>query len=59
MGFMDKIDSDKEIIELKDFIREKTGRAPGLLFWNGETIEQYRLRLRKMAEEIRNGNKTQ
>ena len=38
---------------MKAFLKEKTGRVPGFGFWDGETIEEYRERLRKIVEEVK------
>lgn len=53
MGFMSKIDEDEELCELKEFIKKETGRTPGFRFWDGDTIEKYRSRLRKIAKDIK------
>lgn len=53
MKFLEVISRDEEIQELKKTIKEKGGRVPGFGFWDGETIEEYRKRLRKTVEEIK------
>lgn len=57
MGFLKTIDEDEELCGLKAFIEKETGRAPGFGFWDGETIEEYRIRLRKIADEIKKDKK--
>ena len=53
MNILKAINRDKEICEMKDYFEKETGASPGLYFWDGETIEKYRVRLRKMVEEIK------
>ena len=56
MNFLKIINDDDEICKLKAFIERETGRVPGFGFWDGETIEGYRARLRKIVEEIKKRN---
>lgn len=58
MNFLEIINKDKEICELKSFIEKETGHVPGFRFWDGELIEEYRERLRRMAKEIKKENKS-
>lgn len=53
MDFLTAIFEDKEIREMQDFLEKETGRIPGFGFWDGETIEEYRERLRKIVEEVK------
>ena len=53
MNILKAINRDKEICEMKDYIEKETGSSPGLYFWDGETIDKYRIRLRQMVEDIK------
>ena len=53
MNLLKQINRDKEIQELKKFIKENDRFVPGIYFWDGETIDEYRIRLRMMADEIK------
>ena len=55
MDLFKAIRDDKEIKELKKFISDNDGFVPGFGFWDGESIEEYRERLREIAEEIKKG----
>ena len=57
MKFMEIISEDEEIQELKRRIKNSGGHVPGFGFWDGETIEEYRIRLRKVAD-YHEGQKT-
>lgn len=59
MNFLKIINKDKEICELKSFIERETGHVPGFRFWDGELIDEYRIRLRKTVAEIKAKNKEQ
>ena len=59
MKFMDVIGNDEEIQELKRIIKANGGHVPGFGFWDGETIEKYRIRLRKTAEKFRDTDESQ
>ena len=59
MNFLEVIRKDEEIKKLKKFISENGGFVPGFGFWDGETVDEYRIRLRKIAEEINHENKAQ
>ncbi|MDO5138569.1 MAG: hypothetical protein Q4D71_08965 [Oscillospiraceae bacterium] len=54
MNIMQQAAADTEIKELKDYIRKRTGKAPGLLYWDGESIEEYKERLRRTQKELMN-----
>ena len=56
MNLLKRLNRDEEIQEMLNFIYENTGKWPGLLFWNGETVEEYRERLRKRVNEIKETN---
>ena len=47
------INRDKEIQEMIRYIHDKTGKWEGLLFWEGETVEECRERLRKRVKELK------
>ena len=53
MNWLMQINRDEEIQAMRKFIHENTGEWPKLWFWDGETIEEYRERLRKRVNEIR------
>ncbi len=53
MNLFNAIRSDKEIQEMKKTISDNGGFVPGFGFWDGETIEEYRERLRKIVEEVK------
>ena len=53
MNLLKQLNKDKEIQEMRSFIHENTGEWPKLWFWDGETIEEYRERLRKRVNEIK------
>lgn len=53
MNILKQINRDKEIQEMRNFIHENTREWPNLWFWDGETIEKYRERLRKRVNEIK------
>lgn len=53
MNWLMQINRDEEIQAMRKFIHENTGEWPKLGFWDGETIEEYRERLRKRVNEIR------
>lgn len=53
MNLFKTIREDKEIQEVKNFISDNGGFVPGFGFWDGETIDEYRERLHKIAEEIK------
>ena len=53
MNLLKQLNRDKEIQEMRSFIHENTGEWPKLWFWDGETIEEYRERLRKRVDEIK------
>lgn len=59
MNFLEIINKDKEICDLKSFIEKETDHIPGFRFWDGELIEEYRIRLRKIADEIKENKKAQ
>ncbi len=59
MNLFKVIREDKEIQELKKFISEHGGFVPGYAFWDGETVDEYRIVLQKIAEEIKTKNKEQ
>ena len=56
MNLFGMINSDPEIVALKKEIKERTGFVSGIYFWDGETIDEYRERLRKTLEELSNKN---
>ena len=53
MNLLEQLNRDKEIQEMLNLIYKNTGEWLGLLFWDGETIEEYRERLRKRVNEIK------
>ena len=53
MNLFNAIRSDKEIQEMKKTFSDNGGFVPGFGFWDGETIEEYRERLRKIVEEVK------
>ena len=53
MNLIKRINRDEEIKEMRDFIYKNTGELPELLFWNGETFEKFKERLRKRVNEIK------
>ena len=53
MNLLKQLNRDKEIQEMRSFIHENTGEWPKFWFWDGETIEEYRERLRKRVNEIK------
>ena len=53
MDFLTAIFEDKEICEMQDFLEKETGHIPGFGFWDAETFEGYRERLRKKVEEVK------
>ena len=50
MDYMKVISEDEEIQELKRIIKNNGGHVPGFGFWDVEMIEEYRIRLRKVAD---------
>lgn len=52
MNLFGVINNDPEIVALKKAIKEKTGYVSGIYFWDGETLEEYKERLRKTLEEL-------
>lgn len=54
MNLLQIINTDPEIIALKKDINERNGFASGIYFWDGETIEEYKERLRNTLEELKN-----
>lgn len=53
INLIKQINRDKEIIEMRDFVYKNTGEMLKLLFWEGETIEEYKEKLRKRVKEIK------
>ena len=56
MNLIKRINRDEEIKEMRDFIYKNTGEWLELLFWNGETFEEFKERLRKRVNEIKKTN---
>ena len=56
MNLVKRINRDEEIKEMRDFIYKNKGEWPELLFWNGETFEEFKERLRKRVNEIKKKN---
>lgn len=54
MNLFKIIREDKDLQELKKFISDNGGFVPGFGFWDGETIDEYRERLHKIAEGVKN-----
>ena len=50
MDFMKVISEDEEIQELKRIIKNNGGHVPGFGFWDGEMIEEYRIRLQTITK---------
>jgi len=50
------VNRDSEIQKMREIIHDKTGEWEGLLIFNGETVEEYRERLRKRVKEIKKIN---
>ena len=47
-----QIAEDKEIQDMRTHIYKETGKWIGLLFWEGETLEDYRRRLKSIIADM-------
>lgn len=59
MGVLGIIANDQEIQNLRKIIHDSTGVWEGILFWDGETIEAYRERLKSQVEALKDKGKLQ